>query len=221
MIKLDCPFLQPKLEEGEYRRPLTRAEVYDLHDEVFKANPQALIIDLRTNVDIYDWWIRRDRYWQPDTVVYNTKGILRCVAAVHAEWPEETTRYLLENLCASMRDISLGSRMFEEDYQEAIQEALDLRFCMEVEPNESMRYLTNPYFEWPADTTRGDKDKITKAFRNKCIGRGRRDKVYKTIKAAMKEIEGKKTTAAISRLTNLHRNTIHKYLKKHPELSVY
>lgn len=198
----------------------TESSLIRKHKKILLENRDAMILDLGEHIPIFKWFISENSTWESQTVMYKTVSLLNAIAAAHKEFPNDTVRKMLKDAANRMRNISKGGMISNVGYETIIQEAIDFKDATEVWPNKTIRYLQNPYYKWSKDDFPLRK-KLYRDFLNKCIAEDTIDKNYEKIEIALADYDfnqSKITYNILSDITDLHRNTIRKYLKENPEL---
>jgi len=198
----------------------TESSLIRKHKKILLENRDAVILDLGEPISIFKWFISENSTWESQTVIYKTVSLLNAIAAAHKEFPDDTVRKMLTDAAKRMRNISKGGMISNEGYKSIIQEAIDFKESTEVVSNAEIRYLKNPYYIWSKDDV-PFKKKIYREFLNKCIAEDTVDKNYEKIEIALADYDfnqKKITYNTLSDITELHRNTIRKYLNENLEL---
>ena len=198
----------------------TESSLIRKHKKILLENRDAVILDLGEHIPIFKCFISKKSTWESQTVKYNTVSLLNAIAAAHKEFPNDTVREMLTNAAKPMRNISKGGMISNVGYEIIIKEAIDFKNATEVWTNKTIRYLQNPYYSWSKDDF-AFKKKIYREFLNKCIAEDTVDKNYEKIEIALADYDlnqKKITYNTLSDITELHRNTIRKYLNENLEL---
>jgi hypothetical protein len=198
----------------------TESSLIRKYKNLLLENRDAMILDLGEPIPIFKWFISEKSTWESKTVMSNTVSLLNKIAAAYKKFPDDTVCEMLTVAAKRMRDISKGGMISNEGYKSIIQEAIDFKESTEVVSNAEIRYLKNPYYIWSKDDV-PFKKKIYREFLNKCIAEDTVDKNYEKIKIALADYDfnqKKITYKTLSDITELHRNTIRKYLNENLEL---
>ncbi|MDB9993821.1 hypothetical protein OAE13_03975 [Flavobacteriaceae bacterium] len=198
----------------------TESSLIRKYKNLLLENRDAMILDLGEPIPIFKWFISEKSTWESKTVMSNTVSLLNKIAAAYKEFPDDTVCKMLTVAAKRMRDISKGGMISNEGYKSIIQEAIDFKESTEVVSNAEIRYLKNPYYIWSKDDV-PFKKKIYREFLNKCIAEDTVDKNYEKIEIALADYDfnqKKITYNTLSDITELHRNTIRKYLNENLEL---
>lgn len=198
----------------------TESSLIRKYKNLLLENRDAMILDLGEPIPIFKWFIPEKSTWESRTVMSKTVSLLNKIAAAHKEFPDDTVCKMLTVAAKRMRDISKGGMISNEGYKSIIQEAIDFKESTEVEPNSEIRYLKNPYYIW-SKVDSPNRENIYRKYLNDCKANDTVEKNYEKIEITLADYDlnqKKITYNTLSDITELHRNTIRKYLNENPEL---
>ena len=203
--------------DNEYQIVETKRRLIEEYKELLKSNRQYLVLDFGYNLPIYDWFIDPSRSVEHYNVKSYTEKMLFDVAAAHKQFPEDTLRQMLDEVALRLKNISKGNVITNEGYKYIIEQALELRFVTEVEPNTTIRFLENPYYSWNKDEyhlkTNIKRELINQAINNTVV-----EDNYVLIENAIADYDLNQkriTKPVLSELTGLSISTVKNYLKKY------
>ena len=185
------------------------------------SNRDMLILDLKQNYGIFQEFIPPG-YIKEQEVKYVTQNLLLQIANAY-KWIDDDNLYaLLMDFANKLRKKSLGGVISVSMYEDYVRSAMINKDTLFLEPNKSIRYLYNPYYDYtgiPLDER--------KQFRidqlNVVIGLEKRRDNYDTIYEAIVDYDlGQKrlTKRILESLTGLSYATIKNYLNEHTELEL-
>ena len=198
----------------------TESSLIRKYKNLLLENRDAMILDLGEHIPIFKWFISENSTWESQTVMYKTVSLLNAIAAAHKEFPDDTVCEMLTVAANRMRNISKGGMISNVGYETIIQEAIDFKDATEVWPNKTIRYLKNPYYIW-SKVDSPIRENIYRKYLNDCKAIDTVEKNYEKIEITLADYDLNQkriTYNTLSDITELHRNTIRKYLKENPEL---
>jgi hypothetical protein len=190
-------------------------------DFLIANKKEVIMIDLGENISIFRWFISSNFTWESDTVMYKTESLLNKIAAAHKEYDNGLIEQMLRDAAQRMRNISKGGMISNVGYEYLIAKAIELKDITEVEMEDSIKYLKNPYYEWSKEDFINRKE-IYKTLINQKINETITDKNYQIIRMELVDYDlnqKKITKVLLSNNANLSTSTIKNYLNKYPELN--
>ncbi|MDP4755306.1 MAG: hypothetical protein NWS03_07065 [Flavobacteriaceae bacterium] len=208
-------------EDFEFPVVLTKYAIEHTWRPILLSHPGMLILDLKKNFDIFQEFIPPG-YIKEYEVKYLTHNLLLQIANAY-KWIDDDNLYaLLVDFANKLRKKSLGGVISVGMYEDYVRSAMINKDTLILEPNKSIRYLYNPYYDYtgvPYDER--------KQFRidnlNMAIGLEKRKDNYDTIYEAIVDYDlGQKrlTKRILESLTGLSYATIKNYLNEHSELEL-
>ena len=208
-------------EDFEFPVVLTKYAIEHTWRPILLSHPGMLILDLKKNFDIFQEFIPPG-YIKEYEVKYVTQNLLLQIANAY-KWIDDDNLYaLLVDFANKLRKKSLGGVISVGMYEDYVRSAMINKDTLILEPNKSIRYLYNPYYDYtgvPYDER--------KQFRidnlNMAIGLEKRKDNYDTIYEAIVDYDlGQKrlTKRILESLTGLSYATIKNYLNEHSELEL-
>ena len=207
-------------EDFEFPVVLTKYAIEHSWRPILVSNPGILILDLNQKYDIFQEFIPTG-YIKEYNVKFVTQNLLLQIANAY-KWVDNDNLYSLLMVFANkLRKKSLGGVISVGMYEDYVRSAMINKDTLLLEPNKSIRYLYNPYYDYtgiPFDER--------KQFRidrlNEAIGLEKRKDNYDTIYEAIVDYDlGQKrlTKRILESNTGLSYATIKNYLNEHSELA--
>jgi hypothetical protein len=113
--------------------------------ETFKAYKNVLVFDLGSNVDVFEHFTPR-KYIEQQFVKSTTEYLHLQVANAYKCVDDELLINMLTDFADNIRKKSLGGVIGVDMYNHYIDKAIELKNTIEVEPNKTIRFLTNPFY---------------------------------------------------------------------------
>jgi hypothetical protein len=206
-------------EDFEFPVVLTKYAIEHHWRTTLVGLPGMLILDLKKNYGIFQEFIPPG-YIKEQEVKYVTQNLLLQIANAY-KWIDDDNLYaLLMDFANKLRKKSLGGVISVGMYEDYVRSAMINKDTLFLEPNKSIRYLYNPYYDYtgiPLDER--------KQFRidqlNTVIGLEKRRDNYDAIYEAIVDYDlGQKrlTKRILEFLTGLSYATIKNYLNEYSEL---
>jgi hypothetical protein len=200
----------------------TESSLIKKHKQLLWDNRNEFImLDLGRDIPIFKWFISNKSTWESSSVMNKTEWLLNQIAAAHKQFPEDSVKHMLTDAAKRMRNISKGGVISNAGYEFIIDKAIELKDVTDVLPNNTIRYLKNPYFVWEKGDFENRKE-IYRIHLNGVINRGVSEINYELIKTILiyYDLNQKKMTKTILKdATSLSLSTIKNYLKNYPELN--
>jgi hypothetical protein len=184
------------------------------------SNPDMLILDLKQTYGIFQEFIPPG-YIKDYDVKYVTQNILLQIANAY-KWIDDDNLYaLLMDFANKLRKKSLGGVISVGLYEDYVRSAMINKDTLFLEPNKSIRYLYNPYYDYTGIPFDERKQFRTDRL-NEVIGLEKRKDNYETIYEAIVDYDLRQkrlTKRILESNTGLSYATIKNYLNEHSELA--
>lgn len=133
--------------EFEFPVVTTKELIIKEYKDILKANRDTYVLDLGCPVNIFEYFPPAN-YIDENYVRSTTEYLLLQVANAY-KWVDSDVLYnMLEDYADKIRKRSLGGIIQVGMYKNYIQSAIDNMDTIEVETNKTLRFLTNPYYDF-------------------------------------------------------------------------
>ena len=133
------------LQQFEFPIVLTEFSIKRNLMETFKAYKNILVFDLGSNVDVFEHFTPRN-YIEEQLVRSTTEYLLLQVANAYKWIDDDLLLNMLNDFADKIRKKSLGGVISLEMYNEYVEKAIELKDTIDLEPNTTIRFLTNPLY---------------------------------------------------------------------------
>lgn len=133
-------------DEFEYSFVMTKEILLKVFDTELKENKDNPKLDLGDNIPIYSWYTNKRYFIEPSDVLSHTEYVLFNIANAFKYLDDEILTDRLINEANSLRKQSLGSMLNTDSYDYIIKQAVLNKDALLVLPNNTIRFLKNPYF---------------------------------------------------------------------------
>jgi len=206
-------------EDFEFPIVLTKYAIEHSWHLTLVSNPDMLILDLKHTYGIFQEFIPPG-YIKDYDVKYVTQNILLQIANAY-KWIDDDNLYaLLMDFANKLRKKSLGGVISVGLYEDYVRSAMINKDTLFLEPNKSIRYLYNPYYDYTGIPLDERKQFRTDRL-NEAIGLEKRKDNYETIYEAIVDYDLRQkrlTKRILESNTGLSYATIKNYLNEHCEL---
>jgi hypothetical protein len=216
-------FMHNLSDHNEFDFPIVETE-YSLKrkcKDIFIQNKDMFILDLGENTPIYKWFVNPKISIEHYNVLYFTEKLISDVANAYKQAPEATLRKMLVDVAVRLKNISKGSVINPEGYDTIINQSLHNKDIKEVEPNDTIRFLENPYYRFE-DYKFKNKNELKKHLISEALGKEKTDRTYYSISNTIADYDlnnGKITKKILSELSGVSLSTVKSYLKNNKELN--
>lgn len=205
-----------------FENPIIETE-YSLqkkYKKFLKQNPDILVLDLIEPVPIYEHWVN------PKTAIkhYNAKNYveykLTNITNAYKQFDPVIIERMLIEEAQKLKNICKGSVVTDKMCDYLIKKAKINNDTITVKPNKTIRFLTNPFYQYTEYEYKNRK-KIIANIKAKYIGDKKRTNNYNLIHNAIVDFDLNKGLIKYTHLketTNLSIATIKNYLKGYPTL---
>lgn len=186
--------------------------------ETFKAYKNVLVFDLGSNIDVFEHFTPRT-YIEQQFVKSTTEYLLLQVANAYKWVDEELLINMLTGFSDNIRKKSLGGVISLYMYNHYIDKAIELKDTIEVEPNKTIRFLTNPFY---VKQIGEDTNKIKAELINRQLANDNKKDNYDIIEDEIccYDLNQKKLTKKLlAEITGLSYATTKNYLNDYPALN--
>jgi hypothetical protein len=186
--------------------------------ETFKAYKNVLVFDLGSNVDVFEHFTPRN-YIEEQLVRSTTEYLLLQVANAYKWVGDDLLFNMLYDFADKIRKKSLGGVISLEMYNEYIEKAIELKDTIDVEPNTTIRFLTNPFY---VKQIGEDINKIKAELINRQLANDNKKDNYDIIEDEIccYDLNQKKLTKKLlAEITGLSYATTKNYLNDYPALN--
>ena len=207
-------------EDFEFPVVLTKYAIEHHWRTTLVGLPGMLILDLKKNYGIFQEFIPPG-YIKEQEVKYVTQNLLLQIANAY-KWIDDDNLYaLLMDFANKLRKKSLGGVISVGMYEDYVRSAMINKDTLLLEPNKSIRYLYNPYYDYTGIPFDERKQFRTDRL-NEAIGLEKRKDNYETIYEAIVDYDlaqKRLTKRILESNTGLSYATIKNYLNEHSELA--
>ena len=186
--------------------------------ETFKAYKNVLVFDLGSNIDVFEHFTPRT-YIEQQFVKSTTEYLLLQVANAYKWVDDELLINMLTDFADNIRKKSLGGVISLDMYNHYIDKAIELKDTIEVEPNKTIRFLTNPFY---VKQIGEDINKIKAELINRQLANDNKKDNYDIIEDEIccYDLNQKKLTKKLlAEITGLSYATTKNYLNDYPALN--
>jgi hypothetical protein len=186
--------------------------------ETFKAYKNVLVFDLGSNVDVFEHFTPR-KYIEQQFVKSTTEYLHLQVANAYKCVDDELLINMLTDFADNIRKKSLGGVIGVDMYNHYIDKAIELKNTIEVEPNKTIRFLTNPFY---VKQIGEDTNKIKAELINRQLANDKNKDSYDIIEDEIccYDLNQKKLTKKLlAEITGLSYATTKNYLNDYPALN--
>ena len=190
------------------------------YKEFLKQNSNIMVLDLVEPVPIYEHWVN------PKTAIehYNAKNYveykLTNITNAYKQFDPVIIERMLIEEAQKLKNICKGSVVTDKMCDYLIEKAKINNDTITVKPNKTIRFLTNPFYQYTEYEYKNRK-KLIANIKAKYIGDKKRTKNYNLIHNAIVDFDLNKGLIKYTHLketTNLSIATIKNYLKGYPTL---
>ena len=207
-------------EDFEFPVVLTKYAIEHSWRPTLVSNPDMLILDLKQTYGIFQEFIPPG-YIKDYDVKFVTQNLLLQIANAY-KWIDDDNLYtLLMDFANKLRKKSLGGVISVGMYEDYVRSAMINKDTLFLEPNKSIRYLYNPYYDYTGIPLDERKQFRTDRL-NEAIGLEKRKDNYETIYEAIVDYDlaqKRLTKRILESNTGLSYATIKNYLNEHSELA--
>ena len=206
------------LQQFEFPIVLTEFSIKRNLTELFKAHKDVLVFDLGSNVDVFEHFTPRN-YIDEQLVRSTTEYLLLQVSNAYKWVDDDLLLDMLNDFANKIRKKSLGGVISLEMYNEYIEKAIELKDTIDVEPNTTIRFLTNPYY---IKQEGEDINKLRVELINRQLANDNKKDNYDIIidEISCYDLNQKKLTKTLlADITDLSYATIKNYLNDYPALN--
>lgn len=201
----------------------TKHSLLTQYKELMKANTDVYVMDLGESIPIYSHYINKNINIEH----YSAKAFLnKHLTNITNAYKQFDTRIIERMLIEEANKIKLmakGSVLTDKYLKYSIDTALINNDTIEVEYNSSVRFLTNPYYEFKGSEYDNQRS-INYSIRNKAIGDARTKSTHQHIYNCISDYDctdGRITKKKLANSSELSLRTINKYLKAYPILNSF
>lgn len=133
-------------DEFENAFVMTKEILLKVFDAELKVNQDSSKLDLGCNIPIYEWYTNKRYFIEPSDVLSHTEYVLFNIANAFKYLNDEILTDRLINEANNLRKQSLGSMLNTDSYDYIIKQAVLNKDTLLVLPNNTIRFLKNPYF---------------------------------------------------------------------------
>lgn len=191
------------------------------YKEYMKQNKDSLVIDLGENIPIYSHYINSNKSIEHWLAKSYLNGHLTNITNAYKQYDTRVIERMLIEEANKVKMMAKGSVITDEYINYCIETAIINNDTIDVECNSTLRFLTNPYYEFK-DGEFGNMRTLSYEMRNKLIGDAKSKSTHKLIYNSISDYDcslGQLTKVKLANASELSVRTIHKYLKNYPRLS--
>jgi len=199
----------------------TKHSLLTHYKELLKANKDVCVIDLGESIPIYSHYINK----RINIEHYSAKAFLnKHLTNITNAYKQFDTRIIERMLIEEANKIKMlakGSVLTDQYLKYAIDNALVNNDTIEVVCNSSIRFLTNPYYEYN-NYEYDNQRNLNYNIRNKAIGDARTKATHQHIYDCISDYDctdGRITKKRLATSSELSLRTINNYLKAYPILN--
>jgi len=144
--------ISKNIPQDEFEFPIvtTKELIIKEHKDLLMANRGTYILDLGCLINIFEYFPPAN-YIEENYVKSTTEYLLLQVANAY-KWIDEDVLYnMLSDFADKLRKRSLGCVIPAGMYKHFINTAILNKDTIEIEPNKTLRFLTNPYYDFKED----------------------------------------------------------------------
>jgi hypothetical protein len=137
------------IPQAEFEFPVvtTKELIVKEYRDLLKANRGTYVLDLGCHINIFEYF--PPAYYIEENYVKSTTEYLLLQVANAYKWVDNDVLYdMLEDYADKIRNRSLGGIIQVGMYKNYIQSAMNNKDTIEVETNKTLRFLTNPYYDF-------------------------------------------------------------------------
>jgi hypothetical protein len=191
------------------------------YKDVLLSTKDMYILDLGINIEIFEYFTP-SHYLQEESVKSTTEYLLLQVANAYKWIDDEVLYVLLEDYADKIRKKSLGGIISIEMYKNYIQLAMANKDTIEVAPNKTLRFLTNPYYNFK-EGEYSRRGQLRIELINKALSIEKKDINYKRIYNYISDYDlvlSTITKKQIAKETELSYATVKNYFKDNIDLQI-
>jgi hypothetical protein len=209
------------INNSDYQYPvvLTKELLIKQQRDHLTSNKDKLVFDLGRRIEVFESFPPHN-YIEEEYVLPFTKSLLLKAANAYKWLEEELLEKMLSGFADKIRKKSLGGIIPKNSYGSLVDEALINKDTIDLKPNSSVRFLTNPFYRFKEGEYE-DRHTIRMQIINNILKHEKYEANYGTVHEAMAEYDlsdMKLTKKQLTKLTGLSYATIKNYLKIYPEL---
>jgi hypothetical protein len=206
--------------EFEFPVVATKALIKKEYKDILKANRDTYVLDLGCHINIFEYF-PPIKYIEENYVKTTTEYLLLQVANAY-KWVDDDVLYnLLEDYANKIRKKSLGGIIYIEMYKSYIQSAIVNKDTIEIETNKTLRFLTNPYYDFKEGEYSRRRQLRTELI-NKALSEEKKEINFKKIYDYIIDYDVSSKTITKKRIakeTGLSYATVKNYLNSDAELN--
>ncbi|MBT5585221.1 MAG: hypothetical protein HOJ53_03270 [Flavobacteriaceae bacterium] len=206
--------------EFEFPVVATKALIIKEYKDILKENRDTYVLDLGCHINIFEYFTPI-KYIEENYVKTTTEYLLLQVANAYKWVDNDVLHNLLEDYANKIRKKSLGGIIYIEMYKSYIRSAIDNKDTIEIETNKTLRFLTNPYYDFKGGEYSRRRQLRTELI-NKALSDEKREINFKKIHNYIIDYDLSSKTITKKRIaleTGLSYATIKNYLTSDPELA--
>jgi len=191
------------------------------YKDILLSTKDMYILDLGINIEIFEYFTP-SHYLQEESVKSTTEYLLLQVANAYKWIDDEVLYVLLEDYADKIRKKSLGGIIPIEMYKNYIQLAMANKDTIEVAPNKTLRFLTNPYYNFK-EGEYSRRGQLRIELINKALSIEKKDINYKRIYNYISDYDlvlSTITKKQIAKETELSYATVKNYFKDNIDLQI-
>ena len=207
----------------KFENPIVETE-YSLlirYKDHLKKNKELMVFDLKEVIPIYSHYIKKNNNIEPWEAKYFINNHLTNITNAFKQFDERIIEYMLIDEAKKIMNIAKGSVLSSQYLTYCIDNAIINKDTIEVKLNSSIRFLTNPYYEWKENEYNNRKH-IKSNIINTLLGNEKVNKNYNLIYEYICDHDCNKgaiTKKSLSIETGLSLRTIKNYLNKYIPLN--
>lgn len=189
--------------------------------EYMKQNKDELVIDLGENIPIYSHYINKKVNIEHYSAKSYLNGHLTNITNAYKQFDVRIIERMLIEEANKVKMLAKGSVITDDYIKYCIENAIINNDTIEVEPNSTLRFLTNPYYTFKSKE-QGEERIAEYKLRNKLIGDVKTNATYELIQNCITDFDcslGSITKKKLADSSELSTRTVRTYLKTYPELN--